>query len=220
MRSVRPWLAIVVFAVVVMGLVSLGIKLFSRAALASGCQGLGGTGQIDPAATVAFWNSQEITPLTALAENLTGDEKQVLGVATGERWIEVDLSEQKLTAHQGDTVFLESPISSGLSFPTPPGEYFIWYKIRFTKMEGGSQANKTYYNLPNVPYTMFFHNGYAVHGTYWHNNFGQRMSHGCVNTPTPIAEKLFYWAGPQLPPDKAYVRSTPDNPGTKVIVHP
>lgn len=50
------------------------------------------------------------------------------------------------------------------------------------------------YRLPHVPYVMYFYKGYALHGTYWHNNFGRPMSHGCVNLPTPIAEQLYHWA--------------------------
>jgi lipoprotein-anchoring transpeptidase ErfK/SrfK len=50
------------------------------------------------------------------------------------------------------------------------------------------------YNLPNVPYTMYFYRGYAIHGTYWHNNFGSPMSHGCVNLATPDAQWLYNWA--------------------------
>ena len=66
-------------------------------------------------------------------------------------------------------------------------------------MSGGSGAD--YYNLPNVPYVMFFSNnkvpssaGFSLHGTYWHNNFGHAMSHGCVNMKTTDAAKVFEWA--------------------------
>ena len=55
---------------------------------------------------------------------------------------------------------------------------------------------------------------------YWHSDFGRPKSHGCINTPTTIAEKLFYWTDPQLPDGKNLVHSTPDNPGTRVVVHP
>jgi lipoprotein-anchoring transpeptidase ErfK/SrfK len=129
------------------------------------------------------------------------------------------LGRQKLIAHEGDQIFAETLISSGLWNSTPTGEYRIWYKIRSTKMSGGSRLTGSYYYLPNVPYAMFFHGSYGIHGTYWHSNFGQRMSHGCVNSPTPIAEKLFYWVGPQLPAGKASVRATADNPGTRVVIH-
>lgn len=142
-----------------------------------------------------------------------------------ERWIEVDLSEQKLIAREGDEVFLETSVSSGLPHtPTPTGEFRIWTKLRYTKMEGGS--GKYYYYLPNVPYTMFFegsgipsYKGYGLHGTYWHNDFGTPRSHGCVNLPTKIAEKLFYWTGPVLAEKKSVVRSDSSNPGTRIVIH-
>lgn len=74
-------------------------------------------------------------------------------------------------------------------------------------MEGGS--GRYYYNLPNVPYTMFFENekiprwkGYGIHGAYWHNDFGTPRSHGCVNLPVDAARKLYYWADPVLPEGK------------------
>lgn len=118
--------------------------------------------------------------------------------ATGEKHIYVDLSTQTLTAYQGDTLFLKTLVSTGKWTPTPTGEFTIWSKFRSTKMSGGS--GNDYYYLPNVPYTMFFSGsgvapsrGFALHGTYWHNNFGHPMSHGCVNLRTVDAEKLFYW---------------------------
>ena len=154
------------------------------------------------------------------------EEKVVLGTASpDERWIEVDLSEQKLKAWDGNVLFLETPISTGLPWtPTPKGEFRIWIKLRFTKMEGGE--GRYYYNLPNVPYVMFFENesvpgwkGYGLHGTYWHNSFGVQRSHGCVNLPTPIAEKLFYWTTPDFGGSKWAVYSSDKNPGTRIIIH-
>lgn len=149
----------------------------------------------------------------------------VLGVSTEERWVEVDLSEQKLRAWEGNTLYLETLVSTGLPWwPTPEGEYRVWIKLRATKMEGGS--GKYYYYLPNVPYVMFFENdkipgwrGFSLHGTYWHSDFGTPRSHGCVNLPTDVAEKLYYWISPILPEGKRVVRATPDNPGTKVVIH-
>jgi lipoprotein-anchoring transpeptidase ErfK/SrfK len=86
-------------------------------------------------------------------------------------------------------------------------------------MSGGTKGTSSYYYLPNVPYTMFFYKSYGLHGTYWHNNFGHPMSHGCVNLPTPIAEKLFYWTEPQLPAGKSSVLTSREISGTKVVVH-
>jgi hypothetical protein len=166
----------------------------------------------------AVFLNQEITPpLAALPEK---EEGGVLGdVSPDQKWIEIDLSEQKLIAWQGGQKFLESLISSGKWAPTPKGEFNIWGKYRYIKMSGGSKELHTYYYLPNVPYTMFFYKDFGLHGTYWHNNFGQPMSHGCVNLPTLVAEKLFYWTTPTLPLGKNYVLASEENPGTKVVIH-
>lgn len=219
MRLHRALLLLTIGTAIAFGVLTVSFRSLAQAREFSGCPGIASDGQVDPYDTVAFWNDQPVPALTSLSENLTSKEKRVLGTSTGEKWIEVDLSDQKLTAHQGDQVFLESLVSTGLWGKTPAGEYSVWYKIRSTKMEGGSKANHSYYYLPNVPYAMFFKGDFGIHGTYWHQNFGQPMSHGCVNAPTPIAERLFYWADPQLPEGKLATRATPDNPGTRVVVH-
>ena len=72
--------------------------------------------------------------------------------------------------------------------PTPVGQYRIYVKYRSVHMSGPG------YSLPNVPYVMYFYRGYGLHGTYWHNNFGQPMSHGCVNLPTSEARWFYNWA--------------------------
>lgn len=158
-----------------------------------------------------------------IADNLV--DRSVLGANNEDKWIEVDLSEQKLRAWEGSSLYFETLISSGLPWtPTPVGEFRIWAKLRATKMEGGS--GKYYYYLPNVPFVMFFENakvpgakGYGLHGTYWHNDFGKQHSHGCVNLPTSYAEKLYYWTGPVMPEGKSFVRSSDENPGTRIVVH-
>lgn len=163
--------------------------------------------------------SYQMAQLTPASEALAGREGAVLGATTDERWIEVDLSEQKLYAHNGDKIDYEFLISSGKWAPTPTGEFRIWTKLRYTKMSGGRKENNTYYYLPNVPYTQYFYKGFGVHGTYWHNNFGTPMSHGCVNMAILDAEKLFYWTSPVLADGKGVVYSSKDDPGTKVVVH-
>jgi lipoprotein-anchoring transpeptidase ErfK/SrfK len=105
------------------------------------------------------------------------------------RWIDVDVTQQLLTAYEGSAPMRSVAVSTGLAgTPTPVGQFRIWVKFRYDDMEGPG------YYLPDVPYTMYFHGGYGLHGTYWHNNFGHPMSHGCVNLPTPEAEWLFNWA--------------------------
>jgi len=104
----------------------------------------------------------------------------------GEHWIDVNLSEQRVYAYEGDTVVNSFIVSTGTwQTPTVTGKYNIWIKLRSTTMTGPG------YYLPNVPYTMYFYKGYGLHGTYWHNNFGTPMSHGCVNLSIPDAEWLY-----------------------------
>jgi lipoprotein-anchoring transpeptidase ErfK/SrfK len=109
--------------------------------------------------------------------------------SSGERWIDVDLSNQRLVAYEGDTPVYWVTVSTGLpGTPTVTGQYRIYVKYPAQTMSGPG------YYLPDVPYVMYFYLGYGIHGTYWHNNFGQPMSHGCVNTPTPDAQWLYNWA--------------------------
>lgn len=95
------------------------------------------SGLIEQAQEVAYWEGKEIK----LPEKLLADDiqTQVLGVANpSSRYIEVDLSEQKLRAWDGDKLYLETLVSTGLPWwPTPTGEFWIWVKLRATRMEGG-----------------------------------------------------------------------------------
>ncbi|HBC72732.1 MAG: hypothetical protein UX91_C0006G0111 [Candidatus Amesbacteria bacterium GW2011_GWB1_47_19] len=223
MRLSRSLLLVTLGGIAAIVVLRVSLTAFSSAASAPGCTPQTADGLFDPTETIAVWQNRTLTPPGAQNDSGLALEKsdpaaQVLGV-NDNKWIEIDLGKQKLIAHEGGQVFTDSLISSGLGNRTPVGEYRIWYKIRSTKMEGGSRLNRTYYYLPNVPYAMFFFGSYGIHGTYWHSNFGHRMSHGCVNAPTSIAEKLFYWTDPPLTPGKSYVRSTAENPGTRVIVH-
>lgn len=173
--------------------------------------------------TQGIFSGQKIAPPKVdLTQKV--DTKKILGEATGtgEKHIYVDLANQTLTAYEGDTLFLKTLISSGKWGKTPTGEFTIWEKVRATKMSGGSGSD--YYYLPNVPYVMFFEGsgvsagrGFSLHGTYWHNNFGHPMSHGCVNMRTVDAEKLYYWVNP--PTNGNINVSSADNPGTKITIY-
>lgn len=120
------------------------------------------------------------------------------------KWIEVDLSAQRLTAYEKATPVKSFLISSGVSgHETVTGEFSIWLKVRSQTMKGGSKATGDYYNLPNVEWVNYFYQDYALHGAYWHHNWGHPMSHGCVNEPNDQAKWVYEWAPL----------------GTKVIVH-
>jgi lipoprotein-anchoring transpeptidase ErfK/SrfK len=149
----------------------------------------------------------------------------VLGSTTGEKRIEVDLTNQRLSAYEGDQKIYEFLISSGKWGRTPTGTFRIWSKFRYKHMSGGSKELRTYYSLPNVPFTMFFANdevpaarGFGIHGTYWHDNFGHPMSHGCINMKTEEAELIYNWAGP-VTGDKNYTKASKENLGTEVVIY-
>ncbi len=113
-----------------------------------------------------------------------------------EKWIEVNLSQQRLTAHIGNANVFTTLVSTGKpATPTPPGEYRIFTKLVKDDMKNGKFGDDDYYNLPDVPNVMYFlEGGYAIHGTYWHTNFGTVQSHGCVNVSQDGAKSLFDWA--------------------------
>lgn len=110
------------------------------------------------------------------------------------RWIDVNLSTQTLTAYEGSIPVFTALVSTGLpATPTVTGHFKIYSKYTAIDMAGPG------YYLPAVPWTMFFYRGYALHGAYWHNNFGRPMSHGCVNLSVPDAKWLFEFASVGTP---------------------
>ncbi len=167
-----------------------------------------------------FQNKTVVPPFLSLLE----EQKPVLGVSNSslEKHVYVDLSKQKLYAYEGNKLFMETFISSGKWSATPTGEFEVWVKLKSTRMTGGSGDD--YYNLPNVPYVLFFYNsdvsqskGFSLHGAYWHNNFGHPMSHGCVNMRITDAEKLYYWANPTTDGPTTYASN--ENKGTKITIY-
>ena len=150
---------------------------------------------------------------------------QILGDTTSNKRIEVDLTNQHLYAFEGDKKVYDFLVSTGKWGRTPTGTFRIWTKLRYSGMVGGNQALGTYYNLPNVPYVMYFQNnevpgtmGYSLHGTYWHNNFGHVMSHGCVNMRTEDAQTIYYWSQPDVR-GKDSIKTTADNPSTPIGIY-
>lgn len=159
-----------------------------------------------------------------------------LDVPPEKKRIEISLRHQRLRAYQYDEIVLETKISSGvpndrlhkedLPTATPQGEFVIYSKMPSKHMgsvAGGDEIEAAGgFTLPGVPWTMFFKSpgGYALHGTYWHNNFGLQMSHGCVNMRNEDALWLFRWSTPVFDPTK--IASSRDwertGHGTKVVV--
>lgn len=110
------------------------------------------------------------------------------------RWIEVDLSKQRLIAWTGRKPSYAVIVSTGkLSTTTPTGVFAIQSRHRFARMQGSD------YNIPDVPYTMYYSGNYAIHGTYWHHRFGTPVSHGCINVAVDHARWLFNWTSVGTP---------------------
>lgn len=115
-----------------------------------------------------------------------------------ERWIQIDLSRQRLIAWEGNQPVYAVVVSTGkASTPTRTGVFEVYTKYPTTRMTGPD------YDVPDVPYTMYYDGGMAIHGAYWHNLFGTPVSHGCTNVAVNHAQWLFDWA----------------SVGTPVIVH-
>lgn len=175
----------------------------------------------------AVFHEIQVTPPTlASLVGSTSPIHNVLGEQSPEdKHIEVDLANQRVYAFEGTTKVYDFPTSTGKWGRTPTGEFTIWVKMKSVLMSGGSGA--TYYYLPNVPYTMFFSGpnagasmGYSLHGTYWHDNFGHPMSHGCVNLRTEDAKTLFNWVTPVVTDPKVWsISATKENPGTKILIY-
>jgi len=120
-------------------------------------------------------------------------------ILTNEKLITVDLGAQKLTAWQDGKIKHETKVSSGMRLtPTVKGSFKVWLKVPMQDMRGPSPYKDIYptgrYLVKNVPHVLYFHQGYAIHGAYWHNNFGRVASHGCVNVPLASAEILYNFA--------------------------
>ncbi|OGD67976.1 hypothetical protein A3I18_00100 [Candidatus Campbellbacteria bacterium RIFCSPLOWO2_02_FULL_35_11] len=110
----------------------------------------------------------------------------------------VNRTTQTIYAYEDENLFMEEKISTGLELsPTPRGEFIIFRKTPSRYMQGPIPgiAGSDYYDLPGVPWNLYFtHGGAVIHGAYWHNSFGKEYSHGCVNLPPQTARKLYNWA--------------------------
>lgn len=120
-------------------------------------------------------------------------------IYTNEKLITVDIGAQKLTAWENGKVVHQTKVSTGMrKTPTVKGSYRVYLKYEKQDMRGTSPYKDIYpsgkYFIKDVPHVMYFFEGYAIHGAYWHNNFGRVASHGCVNVPLASAEWLFNWA--------------------------
>ena len=115
-------------------------------------------------------------------------------IYTTEKLITVDTGRQMLFAWEGGKIVNQSYVSTGMYYtPTVKGIFRIYKKYDLQNMKGHYPPYEPY-SLKNVPNVMYYYQAYAIHGAYWHNSFGRRYSHGCVNTPISFSKWLYDWA--------------------------
>jgi lipoprotein-anchoring transpeptidase ErfK/SrfK len=141
-----------------------------------------------------------------------------LNVPDEEKSIVVDLPNQLVTAFEGEKMVFSERCSSGAKgTETPKGEFRTYHKGPSVHMTNQGDAIENIFNLPGVPWCAFFTGaGNALHGTYWHNDYGRPRSHGCVNLPSESAKFLYRWTKPNVPADEDYIHLPGE--GTRVEI--
>jgi lipoprotein-anchoring transpeptidase ErfK/SrfK len=144
--------------------------------------------------------------------------------ATGTRsWLDISLVRQTLVAYQGTTPRFVTLVSTGrdgtgdpaTTHSTVQGVFLIHTKHVTATMSGDAADDE--FDLRDVPYVQYFHEGYALHAAFWHDGFGGPRSHGCINLSPPDARYLFTWTDPPVP---MRWHSALSREGTLVYVHP
>ncbi|WP_394839011.1 L,D-transpeptidase [Pendulispora rubella] len=147
-------------------------------------------------------------------------------VGPNEKWIDVNLTNQTLVALEGDVPVFATYVSSGRhnaydkehDYATPAGSFRIREKHVTATMDG-DVAGVGPYSIEDVPWVMYYQGSYALHGAFWHGQFGHQHSHGCINLAPVDARTLFHWVEPQLPTGWHGVFSSGDREGTTVVIH-
>jgi lipoprotein-anchoring transpeptidase ErfK/SrfK len=144
---------------------------------------------------LALLVSLETVPVMAQSSQQKGLQRGAIATTmqdlqqSDRRWIEIDLSRQRLIAWKGGQPVYAVIVSTGkAASPTRTGVFTIQTRYRYARMQGDD------YDIADVPYTMYYSGNYAIHGAYWHNRFGTPVSHGCVNVAVNHARWLFNWA--------------------------
>ncbi|MBK8985703.1 MAG: L,D-transpeptidase [Chloroflexi bacterium] len=117
-------------------------------------------------------------------------------IGPDEYWVEVDIYEQRMAAYVGDRMVYAGLVSTGLNrWPTYEGIFQVWDRFEKTKMSG-AEGKIDYYFIEDVPHTMYIDRvtEIALHGAFWHDRFGYKHSHGCINMPPRDAEWVFNWS--------------------------
>jgi hypothetical protein len=138
------------------------------------------------------------------------------GLASGEKWIAVDLAEQLIHAYEGERLAWVAPCSTGIKGNTPPGLFRIELKRRAQTM----QLRAGHVRVEDVEWIMYYDKirGIAIHSAYWHSDFGAPASHGCVNLPRQDARWLYEWSSPHAASEDSEIYPVGGDAGTRVLV--
>ena len=142
-----------------------------------------------------------------------------------EKWIDVSIKSQALVLYEGTKPVFATLVSSGKDgtnvkgpFATVQGSFRVREKHVAATMDGDTSGEL--YSIDDVPYIQYFHTSYALHGAFWHSDYGRVRSHGCVNLSPSDAKRIFMWTEPKLPTGWHAVWASDANPGTRVITRP
>jgi lipoprotein-anchoring transpeptidase ErfK/SrfK len=126
------------------------------------------------------------------------------GIEAADRWIDVDVEQQVLVAYEGTTPMFATLVSTGRNTresQTPVGVFQIWAKLDHSDMDDLERTDvDKNYAIQEVPWVQFFQGSSGFHAAFWHNDFGRRRSHGCINLSPADARYLFHFTQPVLPP--------------------
>ncbi len=169
-------------------------------------------------------NDRYYVPAAAL-RLITASELAPLSPSITDKLIHIDTTAETLSALENGIVVFNARISSGITFTdsntgqlkdfrTPLGRYAIYRKRPSRHMAAGDGVADDSYDLPGVPWVSYFNGGMAIHGTYWHNDYGRAWSHGCINARPEDAKWIYRWSLPLAPADRPLVEST----GAPVVI--
>jgi hypothetical protein len=144
------------------------------------------------------------------------------GVGPNERWIDLDVSQQVLVAYEGAEPRFATLVSTGRNnkqSETPLGVFHIWVKLEYSDMNDIERTDvDKNYSIQDVPWVQFFQGSYGFHAAFWHDDFGRRRSHGCINLSPKDARYLFQFTEPVLPPGWNAILSMPEDHPTTIRV--
>ncbi len=177
-----------------------------------------------------IWDDKpKAEPFYGLARHLRviePEEYAPINPGAADKHLRVDLTGQRIECYEGDTLVFWTLMSSGTEgYPTPPGEWSVVYKQPSRHMYSGDDsgvsggdADADAFDLPGVPFNTFFTTmGHAIHGTWWHGDYGRPRSHGCLNVPSPAAKFIWRWVEPHGGYSDLASGSSRE-PGTPVLV--